>query len=100
MASVDGPEDYCYPGEEGFTIDLDAGTVHYGSASARMTFSDIENALGSVADDVISGDADANHLQGSCGNDRLDGRDGADHLDGGEDVDVCVNGETVKGCEL
>lgn len=52
----------------------------------------IENAIGSVGSDRISGNAAANRLVGNAGNDTLFGQDGDDLLDGGTGNDVMDGG--------
>jgi serralysin len=52
----------------------------------------IENAIGGAGNDVIGGNAAANHLVGNGGNDELDGLDGDDLLDGGAGDDVIDGG--------
>jgi Ca2+-binding RTX toxin-like protein len=53
----------------------------------------IEDAEGSVLDDVLLGNGGANELDGSFGADRIEGRGGADELFGG-DGDDTLNGGT------
>ena len=55
------------------------------------TFSGIENVYGSHASDVLTGDANANHLFGSSGADYIVGGAGADRLDGGTGVEDTVD---------
>ena len=62
--------------------------------------SDVENVIGSSADDTITGDGSANALDGGAGNDVLKGLGGDDYLDaqtgtgqkdyGGDGEDTCV----------
>ena len=54
------------------TIDLAAGTATT-DYSGTDTLTDIENAIGGSLDDVITGDGDANRLEGRDGVDRLIG---------------------------
>ena len=78
----------------GVTVNLAANTA--GGAAAGDTFSSIEQVLGSVYADTITGDGHANFLNGFLGgdflyggggDDDLDGSDGNDHLFGGEGND-------------
>ncbi len=48
----------------------------------------IENLLGSAADDVLTGDANANRIDGGAGDDVLEGGAGADQLIGGAGNDA------------
>ena len=60
----------------------------------------IENVVGSRHDDVLTGDRQANELQGLAGNDMLDGDEGDDTLSGGEGDDVLDGGDeddTLQG---
>lgn len=70
----------------GTTVDLVAGTATYGMATD--TVSNIENVIGTAADDIISGDGGANTLMGGAGDDVIAGRGGVDILDGGEGNDT------------
>ncbi len=52
----------------------------------------IENVIGSVKNDVISGDGVANRLEGNSGDDRISGQGGTDTLIGGDGNDILVGG--------
>ena len=69
------------------TIDLSRGTATGGHA-AGDTITNIEYLLGSRYNDVLTGDASANRLDGGPGNDRLTGGAGADTLAGGPGNDA------------
>lgn len=92
----------------------------HGSATANV-HSDVENAMGSSADDEIAGSAVANVLNGGAGNDYLQGEGGADRLVGeagndrieardgvadrvecgfGTDTAIVDRLDTVKDCEV
>jgi len=62
---------------DGVTIDLAAGTGLGGDAEGDTLVS-IENLIGSLSDDSLSGDDGANLLDGRTGADILDGRGGID----------------------
>ncbi|MGV0761328.1 calcium-binding protein [Tistrella mobilis] len=68
-------------------VDLAAGAGAGGHAEGDQLIS-IENASGSLFNDVLNGTAAANHLAGQDGNDVLRGRGGADLLDGGLGMDT------------
>ena len=67
---------------DGVRLDLGAQTTSDGDA-----LSGFENAEGGRGDDVLVGDAGANHFDGGSGDDRLAGGDGDDRLIGGADFD-------------
>ena len=61
----------------------DDGNGTDGAAGSRDTVSNVEDLIGTAADDSLSGDASANTLTGGGGNDVLAGGAGNDTLDGG-----------------
>ena len=92
--------------DSGAQVDLSAGVVTSGGASDALA--GIENVIGTNLDDTITGDANANRLQGRGendvifgldGDDLLNGGSGIDSLDGGDGFDVCQKGESVTNCE-
>ncbi|WP_244628269.1 tandem-95 repeat protein [Stappia taiwanensis] len=80
---------------EAVAIDLEAGSGSAGEATGDHLIS-IEQILGSVHDDVISGGSSAETFAGGLGNDILSGRAGSDTyrfgFDDGEDV-IQENGD-------
>ncbi len=70
-------------------VDLAVGTV---TGWGTDTVVGIDSVVGSVHDDVLSGDAKANLLDGRAGNDRLLGLGGNDLLDGDAGNDVFDGG--------
>jgi Ca2+-binding RTX toxin-like protein len=50
----------------------------------------VENLVGSLYDDVLTGDSNANRINGSVGNDRITGGQGGDTLTGGAGADTFV----------
>jgi Ca2+-binding RTX toxin-like protein len=68
-------------------IDLVVGTAA-AQGSGTDTLISIEGVIGSVANDLITGDGHANLLDGNWGRDRLSGGGGADTLIGGLDGDL------------
>ena len=71
---------------EAVTVNLDYGTTAGGHAAGDALV-DIENIVGSVHDDRLTGAGGANRLEGGRGDDRLEGGAGADRLDGGTGSD-------------
>jgi Ca2+-binding RTX toxin-like protein len=65
-----------------------------GSAAAAVedTLSSIENIVGGLGNDTLTGNNAANILQGGAGNDTLSGGSGADALDGGAGNDLIIGG--------
>ena len=56
------------------------------------TLSNIENILGSIYRDWLTGDDDDNYISGYFGNDRLEGGAGNDRLYGGDQNDILYGG--------
>jgi len=101
-----GGDDFIEPGDGVDTVDGGAGndTVGYGASTAGVTVNlgtgtaidgsgstdtliSIENAVGSLHNDTLTGDAAANVLDGLAGDDSLFGGDGDDTLLGGDGAD-------------
>ena len=68
----------------GVTVNLAEGGTEQGGHAEGDTLTGIENVRGSHHGDVLTGNAEDNHLGGFAGNDTLEGGLGADMLDGGE----------------
>ena len=79
---------------EGVTVSLETGTGTGGQADGDRLI-DIENLLGGEGDDRLSGDAQANQIDGRGGNDTLTGGAGDDELTGGAGADVLNGGAGV-----
>ncbi|MGE0204776.1 MAG: M10 family metallopeptidase C-terminal domain-containing protein [Hyphomicrobiaceae bacterium] len=78
----------------GVHVSLAANLGLHGDAEGD-TYSQIENLIGTAADDILIGDGMDNHLVGTMGNDILAGGAGTDILDGGSDIDTAdYSGET------
>ena len=75
----------------GLTIDLQVGQNNTGEAAGDIYVS-IEGLYGSLHDDSLRGDGQANQLWGETGNDWLRGRDGDDSLYGQDGDDVLLGG--------
>jgi Ca2+-binding RTX toxin-like protein len=72
----------------GVTIDLQNGSS--GGEADGDTYVGIEIIDGSVHNDTLIGDANANILEGGAGDDTLEGRLGNDTLNGGDGTDTAV----------
>ena len=86
----------------GVTINLNDGSARGGNADGDTIGSDIENVIGSMYDDVLTGTRGENSLWGLGGNDDIDGGrrkdmlfggDGDDDLDGGDGDDTLEGGD-------
>lgn len=73
---------------QGVKLYLHGQKLNEGGDAAGDSFSNIQNAIGSEGNDFLTGDANANHLQGGKGQDTLEGGAGVDTLDGGEGTDT------------
>ena len=87
----------------GVTINLNAGTASGGDADGDTLGTDIENVIGSMHDDMITGTDNVNvgnSLWGLGGADSLYGREGPDMLYGGAGDDMLSGGDegdTLEG---
>lgn len=88
-------------------VDLRSGSASDGTVNAKLV--DVESVYGTLGDDTLLGDAQANKLVGLNGDDHLIGRSGDDLLaggrgtdfaDGGTGRDHCRGIETKKRCEV
>jgi Ca2+-binding RTX toxin-like protein len=66
----------------GVTVNLATG-VGSGDIAAGDTYNQIENIVGTLFADTLTGDANGNLIEGGANGDLIDGGDGADTLDGG-----------------
>ena len=71
-------------------LELGNGTTPFGGL---LDVTGIEDIVGGIFDDRLSGDADVNFLTGLKGDDILNGRGGDDHLFGNDGEDSLVGGE-------
>jgi Ca2+-binding RTX toxin-like protein len=74
------------------TVDINLAAGYAQSKGGRDTLISIENAIGSNADDALTGNSANNLLQGGGGIDRLDGGAGQDTLIGGDGADYMIGG--------
>jgi Ca2+-binding RTX toxin-like protein len=79
---VDYLQDTLVVGGNGVTLNLTTG-VGNGPNGDTDTIIDVENARGTINDDLITGDSGANRLRGDDGNDTLWGAGDNDELEGG-----------------
>ena len=75
----------------GVTVDLGAGAAS-GSEIGTDTLTAIEDVIGGLGDDVITGDGEGNGIVGGAGNDTILGLGGADGLAGGAGDDIIGGG--------
>ena len=97
IAEVSDDDDHYDGGEGSDTYILSAttapATVNLETEEATSSetgtdeLKDIENVVGSLGDDEITGNAEVNDLQGSLGDDHIKGGDGGDILQGDEGND-------------
>ncbi|MEM7057939.1 MAG: hypothetical protein AAF557_10160 [Pseudomonadota bacterium] len=67
-------------------------TVQYGGDANQDHLTNIEDIVGSNANDVLTGDGNNNRIVGGAGNDELRGSNGDDILEGGEGNDSLYGG--------
>jgi Ca2+-binding RTX toxin-like protein len=97
----DGADTVSYAGSTAVTVSLASGATNTGGDAQGDTFSTVENLIGSNNNDTLTGDGNANILDGGIGNDRLNGGGGADTLVGGLGDDVYeINGSGVTIVEI
>lgn len=85
---------------EAVVVDMVAGRTIKANGAGTDTFFNIENILGSLNDDIIDGDGQANVLEGQDGDDIIRGNGGADELRGEIGNDVLFGGagtDTLDG---
>jgi Ca2+-binding RTX toxin-like protein len=72
------------------------GTAQAGGEATLDILFGIENVSGSIYNDILTGDKNANTISGGAGDDLLVGGAGADKIDGGTDIDtVSYAGQTM-----
>jgi hypothetical protein len=76
-------------------VDLQAGTA---DGQGHDTLTNIENINGTVGNDTLRGDRNANVINATSGNDTLDGRAGNDTLIGGDGQDTATGGNGQDTC--
>ena len=79
---------------EGVNVNLETGVSTGGDAEGDR-IRNVENLVGSLQDDVLTGDESDNRLNGECGDDVLNGGAGNDRLIGGHGADALFGGEGV-----
>ena len=85
----------------GVTVSLTTGTGMGDDAQGDVLYlGTIENLRGSMLDDMLTGDGQANHIWGLAGDDMIDGLAGDDTLDGGDgedDIDGGTGNDMIMG---
>ena len=81
------------------TINLGSGAQGSGGDAQGDTLSSIENVTGSIYNDTLTGDGNANVLSGGDGQDVLTGGGGNDTLVGGAGVDQLYGGDGADRLE-
>jgi len=76
----------------GVVVNLANAKTNEGDAEGD-TYVGIENLRGSAFDDQLTGDDNANWIEGGAGKDTLQGGKGDDYLDGGTGDDLLLSGE-------
>lgn len=85
----DGGADTLNLGNLGATAHvLLASSVSVDGISGAATLVEMENVIGTTADDIITGTSGDNRIAGGLGNDLLDGGKGADNISGGGGLDT------------
>ncbi|MEF8756335.1 MAG: DUF4347 domain-containing protein [Accumulibacter sp.] len=83
---------YLYGASSGVSVSLAILGAQATGGSGSDTLAGIENLSGSTYDDTLTGDGNANRLNGAQGNDFLNGGAGNDSLDGGAGNDTLWGG--------
>ncbi|MEF8756328.1 MAG: calcium-binding protein [Accumulibacter sp.] len=83
---------YLYGASSGVSVSLAILGAQATGGSGSDTLAGIENLSGSIYDDSLTGDGNANRLTGAQGNDFLNGGAGNDSLDGGAGNDTLWGG--------
>ncbi|MEF8756315.1 MAG: Calx-beta domain-containing protein [Accumulibacter sp.] len=83
---------YLYGASSGVSVSLAILGAQATGGSGSDTIAGIENLSGSTYDDTLTGDGNANRLNGAQGNDFLNGGAGNDSLDGGAGNDTLWGG--------
>ncbi len=81
------------------TVNLATGVLSGGDAEGDTLIS-IEKLWGSLHNDILTGDAEANYLGGYGGDDTLEGGAGADVLDGGAGADTASYAGSSAGVTI
>jgi Ca2+-binding RTX toxin-like protein len=76
----------------GVTVNLGLTTAQVTGGAGTDVLRGIENLVGSGFNDVLTGNTEANRIEGGVGNDRLIGSGGADYLGGGAGNDTLNGG--------
>ena len=77
--------------------DLQAG---FSEGTGNDVLIALENIIGSLYDDDLRGDGQANRISGGVGDDVIDLRAGNDQADGGEGTDTADGGAGTDTCTV
>lgn len=80
----------------GVVVDLTAAT---GTGMGADTLADVQNAIGSAFDDILTGNSLNNELSGGDGNDTIDGLAGNDQMFGEGGNDTILQGTAADGAD-
>jgi hypothetical protein len=81
-----GANELSFVDSDGVHVDLAAGTANGTSAGSDTGITNIRDVFGSLQNDTIAGDGQANEFDGHFGSDSLEGRGGSDTLNGTEGI--------------
>ncbi|WP_420860380.1 hypothetical protein [Algirhabdus cladophorae] len=77
----------------GFNVLSNGGTDTSGTLSGLVALKTMENLIGSIFDDALTGDDEANIISGFFGDDTINAGGGKDTVDGGDGADVINGGD-------
>lgn len=81
---------------DNLTINLSGNSITQGANSVSWSGNNIENAVGGIGNDSITGTSGVNYLSGESGNDTISAGDGNDTVDGGVGNDSLDGGSGVN----
>ena len=84
----------------GVEVTVNATSGNIGGDAAGDKLFNIENLIGSAFQDILTGDSNANKIEGGAGHDVIDGGGGADILDGGAGQDTISFADRNSGITI